>query len=82
MVVQLLTNLGSNDFPGYPFKDGETHEVTDLFGAKLVRLKLAVDVTPAPKAAEPKEATGPEEEAPKADKFAEVRKSHKPASSK
>lgn len=45
MKVTLLTNLGSNDFPEHPFLEGETHEVTDEIGTRLVRGRLAVDVT-------------------------------------
>lgn len=45
MKVTLLTNLGSNDFPGHPFLEGETHEVTTEVGTRLVRGRLAVDVT-------------------------------------
>lgn len=46
MKVKLKCNLGTNDFPDSPLPEGE-HEVTDTFGAKLVALKLAEDITPA-----------------------------------
>lgn len=48
MRIKVLTNLGTNDFPETPFKEGEEHDVTDELGGKLVRLRLAVDVTPPP----------------------------------
>lgn len=48
MRVKLLCNLGTNDFPATPFRDGEEHDVTDDLGMKLVRRKLALDVTPQP----------------------------------
>jgi hypothetical protein len=57
VLVKLKTNLGSNDFPGMPFLEGEKREVTDDIGQKLVRLKLAEDVTPPP---EPPKAAKPE----------------------
>lgn len=47
-VVKLRANLGSNDFP-LPlctFKDGEEHEVTDHWAARLVGHGLAVVVLP------------------------------------
>jgi hypothetical protein len=62
MIVKLKTNLGSNDFPDMPFLEGEEHEVSEAAGQKLVRLKLADDVTPPPKPVVAK----PEPEAPKA----------------
>lgn len=46
MKVRLLCNLGTNDFPHTPFKEGEEPEVADDLGAKLVRAKLAIDITP------------------------------------
>jgi hypothetical protein len=48
MRIKVLTNLGTNDFPESPFKDGEEHEVNDELGSKLIRLRLAVDITPPP----------------------------------
>lgn len=48
MRVKLLTNLGSNDFPDHPFMDGEEYDVSAELGAKLLALRLAVDVTPEP----------------------------------
>lgn len=48
MRIKCRTNLGSNDFPGMPFLEGEEHDVTDIVGAKLVTLRLADDVTPLP----------------------------------
>ena len=83
MLVKLLTNLGSNDFPGMPFLDGEKHDVSDEVGAKLVRLRLATDVTPPPKPAvkvEPIAKAEPEAElppAPKPEKFSAIRAQHK-----
>ena len=80
MKVKLLTNLGSNDFPGFPFLDGDEHEVTDELGAKLVRLKLAVEILPPPaKPAPPPVAEAVKAEQPKvieaakADKFSDMR---------
>jgi hypothetical protein len=46
MLVKLLTNLGSNDWPDLPFLDGETREVSDGIGAKLLAQKLATAVQP------------------------------------
>jgi len=71
MLVQLKTNLGSNDFPGMPYLDGETREVSEDVGEKLVTLGLAIDVTPEPPPA-PVVA-----EAPKPDKFQKMRADHK-----
>jgi hypothetical protein len=36
MKVEVLVNLGTNDYPGHPYLAGEIHEVTDAVGAKLV----------------------------------------------
>jgi hypothetical protein len=74
MHVKLLTNLGSQDFPGMPFLEGETHEVADTVGAALVRRKLALDVTPPPREAVAKMVSEP-------DKFAKVRTENKPQTS-
>jgi len=64
MRVKILLNLGSNDFPGHPYLEGEEHEVVDRLGAKLVRCGLAVDVTPPPVESEPEpEAVAPVVEA-------------------
>ena len=79
MKIKLLTNLGSNDFPGTPFKDGEEHEVADELGRSLVSQRLALDITPvaAPAAPAAKE-TKPE---PVAEQAAEPTKAEpvKPA---
>ena len=47
MRIKLLCNLGTNDFPETPFKDGEEHEVSDQLGRSLVAQRLAKDITPA-----------------------------------
>lgn len=63
--VKLLTNLGSIEFPEHRFLEGEEHEVDDSFGERLVRRKLAVDITPPPavvgEATEPELKAVPEE---------------------
>lgn len=48
MKVRILTNLGSVEFPDNRYLEGEEHEVDPSFGERLVRRKLAVDITPAP----------------------------------
>lgn len=48
MIVKLLTNLGSMEFPGHPYREGEEHEVEQPFGERLVKRKLAMDITPPP----------------------------------
>lgn len=53
MKVRLLCNLGTNDFPLTPFEEGEEPEVSDDLGTRLVRAKLAVDITPPAAAAQP-----------------------------
>jgi hypothetical protein len=53
MRIKVLCNLGTNDFPETPFLDGEEHEVNQELGEKLVRLRLAVDITPPPAQKEP-----------------------------
>ena len=58
MKVEVLVNLGTNEFPETPFCEGETHEVDGKLGAKLVAQRLAREI--------------PEE--PKADKFTTLRK--------
>ena len=80
MLVQLTTNLGSNDFPDMPYLDGETREVNEFIGAKLVRLGVAINVTPEPPApvvVAEAPATVAENEAPKPDKFQKVRAENK-----
>jgi hypothetical protein len=73
MLVKLTTNLGSNDFPGMPYLDGETHEVSDTVGAKLVSQSLAVEIVPEP----PASVVVAEESAPKPDKFQKIRAENK-----
>lgn len=36
MKVEVLVNLGTNDYPGHPYLAGEIHEVTEAVGVKLV----------------------------------------------
>lgn len=36
MQVEVLVNLGSNDYPGLPYLAGETHEVSEAVGKRLV----------------------------------------------
>lgn len=36
MKVEVLVNLGSNDYPGLPYLAGETREVTEDIGKRLV----------------------------------------------
>lgn len=45
MLIEVLVNLGSNDFPESPFKEGERHEVTEQLGKRLIGFRLAKDVT-------------------------------------
>lgn len=48
MRVKILTNLGSVEFPENRYLENEEHEVPDSFGERLVKRKLAVNVTPPP----------------------------------
>lgn len=36
MKVEVLVNLGTNDYPAHPYLAGEIREVSDAVGAKLV----------------------------------------------
>lgn len=49
MLVKLLTNLGSHDYPDSPYLEGEEREVSGALAEKLLRNKHAIDVTPTPK---------------------------------
>jgi hypothetical protein len=45
MLVKVLLNLGTNDFPDSPLQEGE-HDLPDAFAARLIAEKLAVAVKP------------------------------------
>lgn len=82
MKIRVHCNLGTKDFPDAPLTEGE-HEVDDKFGAKLVGLKLATDITPPQPIASP----GPVEEVaaaepPKLDRFEQMRSKNKTQASK
>lgn len=94
MQIKLLTNLGSNDWPGLPWLEGETHEVNDLLGKRMIHARVAVEVEVIPKPEPPKaiaeempppiaapvKETKETEQQPnqKADKFSETRAGHRP----
>lgn len=80
MLVKLKTNLGSNDFPGMPYLEGETHEVSESVGMQLVSLSLAIDITPPPAPVVAAPAVVEEvaaEPVTKPDKFQKLRADHK-----
>lgn len=47
MQIEVLVNLGTNDFPETPFKEGMKPTVSEQLGRKLVSLGYAKDITPA-----------------------------------
>lgn len=44
MQVKIKTNLGTNQFPEMPYRDGDLKEVSDDVGAMLVRKGWAEEV--------------------------------------
>jgi len=54
MKVEVLVNLGTNDYPSTPYLAGETHEVSDALGELLVTKGHARAVASEP---EPEEVT-------------------------
>lgn len=57
MQVEVLVNLGSNDYPGLPYLAGEIHEVSEAIGQRLVAnghaRKVEVQAPAEPAPAEP-----------------------------
>jgi hypothetical protein len=68
MKIEILVNLGSQEFPDHPFREGEVHEVEDKIAARLIARNLAIAVAI------------PEEK--QSDKFTELRKSKARSESK
>lgn len=46
MLVKATVNLGTNDYPSCPLKEGEVGEVSDTAGAVMLAAGHAIDVTP------------------------------------
>ena len=46
MLLKIIANLGSADFPGSPFLEGETHDVAEPLASRLLRRRLAIRSEP------------------------------------
>jgi hypothetical protein len=86
MLVKLIVNPGSNEYPSLFTSDipveGSEVEVSNDLGAKLIRRKHGIDVTPPRAPAIAEEVSEVEADASAADGFAETRKQNKSKASK
>lgn len=54
MKLKILRNLGKNEFPSCPHKDGEVCEVEDAIAETLIARNLALQIIEPAKVEEPK----------------------------